>query len=64
MIFFAVNITYFLAAAFLDPRSNYANRRPPVPEERVDTILTPLNLNDKEPLLERWWTWLTNIVLH
>ncbi|APT85008.1 ABC transporter permease [Corynebacterium aquilae] len=64
MIFIAVNITYFLANSFLDPRSNYAERRPPVPEERVDAILTPLNLNNKEPLLERWWTWLTNILLH
>ncbi|PRQ12558.1 ABC transporter permease [Corynebacterium sp. 13CS0277] len=64
MIFLAVNITYFLASSFLDPRSNYAERRPPVPEERVDAILTPLNLNNKEPLLDRWWTWLSNIILH
>ncbi|MEZ2121048.1 ABC transporter permease [Corynebacterium sp. CCM 9203] len=64
MIFIAVNITYFLASGFLNPRSNYAERRPPVPEERVDAILTPLNLNDKTPILERWWTWLTDILLH
>ncbi|MCK7636774.1 ABC transporter permease [Corynebacterium pygosceleis] len=64
MIFIAVNITYFLASGFLNPRSNYAERRPPVPEERVDAILTPLNLNDKTPLLERWWTWLTDILFH
>ncbi|MEJ5997020.1 ABC transporter permease [Corynebacterium sp. H130] len=63
MIFVAVNLTYLLANAFLDPRSNYEGRRPPIPEDRVDAILTPLNLNDKEPLLERWWTWLSNIVL-
>ncbi|AKK03431.1 ABC transporter permease [Corynebacterium epidermidicanis] len=64
MIFVAVNITYLLANAFLDPRSNYEGRRPPIPEERVDQILQPLNLNDKEPLLDRWWTWLTDILLH
>lgn len=64
MIFLAVNLTYFLASFFLNPRSNYVGRRPPVPESRIDAILTPLNLNDKEPLLERWWHWLSNIVLH
>lgn len=64
MIFFAVNITYFLAAAFLNPRSNYQERRPPIPEEQIDSMLEPYNLNDKVPILERWWTWLTNIILH
>ncbi|AKA95960.1 ABC transporter permease [Corynebacterium ulcerans] len=64
MIFLAVNLTYFLASFFLNPRSNYVGRRPPVPESRIDAILTPLNLNDKEPLFERWWHWLSNIILH
>ena len=64
MIFVAVNITYFLASSFLNPRSNYAGRRPPVPEERIDAILEPLNLNDKVPITERWWNWLSGILLH
>ncbi|WP_151529101.1 MULTISPECIES: ABC transporter permease [Corynebacterium] len=64
MIFIAVNITFFLASAFLDPRSNYAGRRPAIPEERIDAILAPKNLNDKDPILERWWTWLTDILFH
>ncbi|MDD7585563.1 MAG: ABC transporter permease [Corynebacterium glucuronolyticum] len=64
MIFVAVNITYFLASSFLNPRSNYAGRRPPVPEERIDAILEPLNLNDKVPILERWWNWLSQILFH
>ncbi|AZA12129.1 ABC transporter permease [Corynebacterium gerontici] len=64
MIFVAVNITYFLASTFLDPRTNYAGRRPPIPEERVDGILDPLNLNDKEPLLHRWWDWLSGVLFH
>lgn len=62
MIFIAVNITYFLATQFLDPRSNYQGRRPPIPEDRIDAILQPLNLNDKTPLLTRWWHWFTGIV--
>ncbi|MDC7103289.1 ABC transporter permease [Corynebacterium falsenii] len=64
MIFVAVNLTYFLAVMFLDPRSNYAARRPPVPEDRIDAILTPLNLNDKTPLFTRWWDWLSGILFH
>lgn len=64
MIFLAVNLTYFLATYFLDPRANYVGRRPAIPEDRIDTILTPLNLNDKEPLLERWWNWLSGILFH
>ncbi|MDD7384088.1 MAG: ABC transporter permease [Actinomycetaceae bacterium] len=64
MIFVATNLVYFLASAFLDPRANYFGRRPPVPESQVDAILTPMNLNDKVPILERWWAWLKGILLH
>ncbi|MDL9937484.1 ABC transporter permease [Gordonia sp. ABSL1-1] len=64
LVFVATNLTYFLATAMLDPRSNYAVRRPPLPEHVVDATLDTYNLNDKVPLLERWWTWLTNILLH
>ncbi len=63
MIVVATNLTYFIANFFLDPRSNYVGRRPPLPEETIDRTLSQYNLNDKEPLLERWWTWLTDIVL-
>lgn len=61
MIFLATNLTYFMANAFLDPRSNYLGRRPPIPEEQVTATLAKYNLNDKEPILERWWNWLTDI---
>jgi len=64
LVFVAVNLTYFVAAAFLDPRSNYAARRPPLPPAVVDAQLTAYNLNDKTPILERWWHWLTGILLH
>ncbi|GAA3130237.1 peptide/nickel transport system permease protein [Kribbella aluminosa] len=64
MIVLATNLTYFLASAFLDPRANYLQRRPPVPEFAVDANLTRFNLNDKEPILHRWWDWITAIVLH
>ena len=29
IVFLATNLTFFLASFFLDPRSNYAGRRPP-----------------------------------
>ncbi|MBD0863331.1 ABC transporter permease [Gordonia sp. zg691] len=64
LVFIATNLTYFLATWFLDPRSNYAIRRPPLPESVVDATLETYNLNDKTPLLQRWWEWLTGVVLH
>lgn len=64
LVFLATNLTYFLATWFLDPRSNYAVRRPPLPESVVDATLSSHNLNDKTPLVERWWNWLTGVVLH
>lgn len=64
VVFLATNMAYFLAAIFLDPRSNYFGRRPPMSEEQIDNILTPLNLSQNTPLLERWWNWLSGILFH
>ncbi|MDO4631344.1 MAG: ABC transporter permease [Corynebacterium sp.] len=64
VVFLATNITFFLASSFLDPRSNYQGRRPPLSQEQIATLLEPYNLNPETPILERWWTWLTNILLH
>ncbi len=62
MIFLATNLTYFLANAFLKPRVNFQLRRPPLPDDQIDRLLDEHNLNDKIPIIERWWTWLTDIV--
>jgi len=64
IIVVSTNITYFLAWNFMDPRSNYVGRRPPLTPEQIDELLLPRNLSDTVPLLERWWVWLTDIVLH
>jgi peptide/nickel transport system permease protein len=64
LVVIATNLAFFLATWFLDPRSNYAERKPPLPPEMVDNTLSTYNLNDKTPVLERWWTWLTGILLH
>lgn len=63
MIVVATNVTYFLAWAFLDPRSNYVGRKPPLSPEQITNLLEPRNLDSNTPLLERWWTWLTGILL-
>lgn len=64
MIVVATNITYFLATFYLDPRSNYVGRRPPVPESTINATLSSYNLNDHDPIWGRWWHWATDIVLH
>ena len=63
MIVVATNVTYFLAWGYLDPRSNYVARRPPLSPEQITQQLAPRNLSDTVPLLERWWNWITGIVL-
>ncbi|MFV4912752.1 ABC transporter permease [Microbacterium lacticum] len=62
MIFLATNLTYLLAVIFLNPRSNYTGRNPPVAEAVADTALSQYNLNDKTPVIERWWTWFVGVV--
>lgn len=64
VVFLATNVSYFAAATFLDPRSNYAGQNPPLTPEQISGVLTPLNLDPSTPLLERWWTWLTGVLLH
>jgi peptide/nickel transport system permease protein len=63
MIVVATNVTYFLAWSFLDPRSNYVGRKPPMSPEQIENLLRPRNLDTTVPLLERWWAWFTGIIL-
>ncbi|GAA4765403.1 ABC transporter permease [Microbacterium gilvum] len=58
----ATNLTYFLAWFYLDPRSNYVGRRPPLSEDQIVALLEPRNLSDTVPLVQRWWNWLTAIL--
>ncbi|REJ04491.1 ABC transporter permease [Microbacterium bovistercoris] len=64
MIAVATNVTFFLAWGFLDPRSNYVGRRPPLSEEQITNLLRPRNLDDTVPLMERWWNWFSGIIFH
>lgn len=62
MIAAVTNLTYFLSWGYLDPRANYVGRRPPLTEEQIVGLLRPRNLDDKVPLLERWWGWFSGVV--
>lgn len=61
MIFVATSLTYFLASAFMSPRSNYESRTPRPPQESIEKSLNDANLNDKTPILERYVIWLTRV---
>ncbi|MGF2947831.1 ABC transporter permease [Microbacterium alcoholitolerans] len=62
MIVVATNVTYFLAWSFLDPRSNYVARKPPLSPEQIEGLLGPRNLSESTPLIERWWNWFSGII--
>jgi peptide/nickel transport system permease protein len=64
LLFIAVTLTYFLAATQLNPRSLYLVVNPPIDPNSIEQSLLSRNLSDHVPLLQRYWTWLTNIVLH
>lgn len=63
MIVVATNATYFLASAFLDPRSNYRELRPVRTDEQIGTALAPYGLDPRVSVVDRWWHWLTDVVL-
>lgn len=62
MLFVAISMTYFLASAFMDPRSNYLQRHPQPPIESINRTLTNANINDQTPVILRYFRWLKNIV--
>jgi peptide/nickel transport system permease protein len=64
LLFIAVTLTYFLAATQLNPRSLYEVSNPPIDPTSIENNLRSRNLSDQVPLLQRYWTWLTGIVLH
>lgn len=61
MLFVATSFTYFLASAFMDPRSNYMSRHPHPPIASINRSLDNANINDQTPIFVRYGTWLKNI---
>lgn len=62
MLFVAISLTYFLASAFMDPRSNFSDRNPRPPEASINHSLDVANINDQTPIFVRYGRWLKNIV--
>ena len=58
MLFVAVSMTYFLASAFMDPRSNYMSRNPHPPIASINRSLDLANINDQTPVVIRYFRWL------
>lgn len=52
---------YIAAGSFFFPRKKYLSVNPPIPESSIDAILNQHNANDKVPILERTWVWVTDI---
>ena len=62
LLFVAVTLTYFLAGTQLDPSSLYREGSQNLSQESVQTMLTNYNINTNDPVLGRYWIWLTNVV--
>lgn len=62
MLFVAISMTYFLASAFMDPRSNYLQRHPRPPMASINRLLDNANINDQTPVIVRYFRWLKGIV--
>ena len=62
ILFVAVTAAYFLAATQLHPRQLYELRNPPLSQESIDKSLDAYNLNDKEPVIDRYFDWLGDVV--
>ncbi|GLX94622.1 ABC transporter permease [Herbidospora sp. NBRC 101105] len=61
LIVVASSLAWLLAAVTLDPRANYAGRTPAPPAAVVDAALSEVNLNDRDPLLDRYLTWASGL---
>ncbi|HET9650482.1 MAG TPA: ABC transporter permease [Microlunatus sp.] len=64
LLFVAVSLSYLLAATALHPRQLYEIVNPPIDPVSIENSLREKNLSDQVPLLQRYWTWLQNVILH
>lgn len=62
LVVLASTVGYFLAAATLNPRTNFEGRNPPIEQSSIEAKLTSLNMNDKTPIVERYVTWVKGVV--
>lgn len=57
----ATVLAYIAAGSFFFPRKRYLGKNPPTPESSIDAILNAHNANDKVPILERTWVWISDM---
>jgi peptide/nickel transport system permease protein len=62
LVLIATTLGYVIAAASLNPRSNYEGRNPPPPKSSVDHTLDELNLNNETPIMVRYGRWMSGVV--
>jgi peptide/nickel transport system permease protein len=64
LTFVATSLAYFLAAATMNPESNFLGRNPRPTMHSIDTTLDRFNLNPHTPVVKRYGTWVKGIVVH
>ncbi|GAA3761542.1 ABC transporter permease [Microbacterium kribbense] len=57
----ASSLAYMLASTGLNPVWQFENRHPRPPQSSIDQLLNNWGVNPHVPLIERTWTWFTNI---
>ena len=62
MLYVAISFTYFMASAFMMPRSNYESRTPRPPQASIERTLDLANINDHTSVFVRYWHWLVDVV--
>ncbi|HZZ96580.1 MAG TPA: ABC transporter permease [Jatrophihabitantaceae bacterium] len=62
LVFIATSLAYILAAVSLHPKSNYEGRNPRPSESVISEKLDSINSNPNTPVLERYGTWLDDVV--
>lgn len=62
LVLIATTAGYLLAATALNPRENYLGRNPPIPESTINSILTQVNMNDQDPVFERFGRWAGGVL--
>lgn len=62
LIFIAASAGYLIASVALFPRGNYEAALEPPPKEAIDAVLNRSNVNDEVPLVERYVTWVGQVL--
>ncbi len=62
LIFISTSLAYILASVAMNPRANFEQRNPRPPQASVEATLTNLGVNDNDPLIIRYFTWLGKVL--